>query len=355
VSAVLFEEVAALVAIPSVSRNERAMADHCLRRLEGAAHLETLRVGDNVLARTDLGRPSRLILAGHLDTVPPNGNESPRVIGDVLWGLGAADMKGGVAVMLETLLAVPEPSVDLTFIGYVCEEIDQRFSGLRHLADEAPEWLEADAAILGEPTSSLVEAGCQGHLRLKVRTGGVRAHSARPWMGRNAVHRLGPVLEAVAGYEGRRPVIDGCEYREALQAVRVEGGVAFNVVPDEATVWLNHRFAPDRTVEEAFEAAAHVVAPALEAASGDTVTLEEAVAGAAPFLGHPLLAKLVEATGQPPKAKLGWTDVAFFSARGVPACNFGPGDSTVAHSADERVERSDLERAYATLVALVSS
>jgi succinyl-diaminopimelate desuccinylase len=350
----LLERVADLVDIPSVSRNEKAIADHVAALLAGATHLETMRLGDNVLARTSLGRASRLILAGHLDTVPPNGNETARIDGDVLWGLGSADMKGGLAVMLETVLGVTEPAVDVTFIGYVCEEIDQHFSGLRHIAEHSPEWLEADAAILGEPTSSLVEAGCQGVLRLKVRTGGVRAHSARPWMGRNAIHRLAPVLAAVAAYEGRRPVIDGCEYREALQAVRVDGGVAANVVPDAATVWVNHRFAPDRNVEEAFEGVASLLAPCLDASGGDTVTLEDSAPAAAPFLAHPLLGRLVEATGQAPKAKLGWTDVAFFSARGVPACNFGPGASTVAHSADERVERADLERALEVMVALVS-
>lgn len=351
----LLERVAELVDIPSVSHEEAALADHLESLLVPVAHLETARIGDNVLARTSFGRPSRLVLAGHLDTVPANDNASARIDKDVLWGLGSADMKGGLAVMLEVLLEVDRPAVDLTFIGYACEEVDQRYSGLGQLASAAPEWLEADAAILGEPTASRVEAGCQGVLRFKVMLRGERAHSARPWVGVNAIHRLAPLLDAIAGYEGRRPVIDGCEYHEALQAVSVSGGVAANVVPDEAIVVVNHRFAPDRDAEEALEAVRAVLEPALEASRGDVVEVEASSSSARPFLTHPLLARLVEASGEPPRAKLGWTDVSFFSARDVPACNFGPGDPTLAHTAAERVERSELERAYEVLGALVTS
>lgn len=329
----LLERVADLIDIPSVSHDEAAIADHLESLVAPASHLETARIGDNVLARTSLGRPLRLVLAGHLDTVPANGNASARIDGDVLWGLGAADMKGGLAVMLAVLLEVDRPAVDLTFIGYVCEEVDQHHSGLAQLARSAPEWLEADAAVLGEPTASRVEAGCQGVLRLSVTLRGERAHSARPWMGVNAIHRLAPLLNAIAGYEGRRPVIDGCEYHEALQAVSVSGGVAANVVPDEAIVGVNHRFAPDRSAEEALEAVGAVVQPVLDPSLGDMVEMVASSSSARPFLTHPLLARLVEATGEPPTAKLGWTDVSFFSARGVAACNFRAG------TADARAHR----------------
>jgi succinyl-diaminopimelate desuccinylase len=346
---------AELVDIPSVSLGEALIANRIEALLSGAPHLEVRRLGNNVLARTSLGRPTRLMLAGHLDTVPANGNERAVVVGDTLHGLGSADMKGGVAVMAEVTRRVTVPTVDVTFVAYVCEEIDQRHSGLREIAASAPEWLDADAAILGEPTASVVEAGCQGVLQVDVEVGGERAHTARAWMGTNAIHRLGKVLAAVAGYEGRRPVIDGCEYREALQAVRVEGGVANNVVPDSALVVLNNRFAPDVGVEEAFAAVRHVVDPALDPALGDRVTLAAAALPAAPGLGHRLLACLVEASAAPPRAKLGWTDVSFFSARGVPAANFGPGEPTLAHSASEMVERADLERAYSVLHGLLTS
>lgn len=340
---------AELVDIPSVSHHEANVADHVEARLAGCSHLEVRRLGDNVLARTSLGRAMRVVLAGHLDTVPANGNESAVVDGDVCHGLGSADMKGGLAVMLELTRRCAAPAVDVTFIAYVCEEVEQEHSGLGQIAAAAPEWLEADAAILGEPTASLVEAGCQGVLNITVEVRGERAHTARPWMGVNAIHRLGAVLGAVSAYEGRRPVIDGCEYREALQAVSVDGGVANNVVPDSARVVLNHRFAPDRTIGEAFDATRLLLAPHLEPAAGDTVELLAGSLPAPPGLGHPLLGRLVASSTKPPRAKLGWTDVSFFSARGTPAANFGPGEPTLAHTAGERVERSDLERAYRSL------
>jgi succinyl-diaminopimelate desuccinylase len=211
----------------------------------------------------------------------------------------------------------------------------------------------ADAAVLGEPTSALVEAGCQGVLRIGVTMAGERAHTARPWMGVNAIHRLGPVLGLAQSYAGRRPVIDGCEYREALQAVGIEGGVAGNVVPDGAVVVLNHRFAPDRDVDEAFAELFAYLEPAIETSRGDKIVLEGSSPSAAPRLGHPLLASLVARSGQPPRAKLGWTDVAFFSERAIPAANFGPGDPTLAHSAGEKVERVEIETVYAVLRSLI--
>ena len=370
---------AELVAIPSVSHNEAAIADFVEQHLRstGSDVLEVTRIGDNLCARTSLGLGQRLILAGHLDTVPANGNETARVEGDVLSGLGAADMKGGLAVFLETARAicaqaVADPAVagpaptragplgtDVTFIFYVCEEVDRRHSGLLQIEAAEPGWLEADAAVLGEPTAALVEAGCQGVLRIAVEARGERAHTARPWMGRNAIHRLGSVLEAVSSYEPRSPVIDGCEYREALQAVAVEGGVANNVVPDWARLVLNHRFAPDRSADEAFDAVSRLVLGTVRDAAGPhpaedlTLTLEDSAAPALPGLDHPLIGALVAASGRPPRAKLGWTDVSFFASRGVPAANFGPGEPTLAHSAGEKVDRAQLDHALATLLSVI--
>ena len=198
------------------------------------------------------GRDRRLVLAGHLDTVPPvDGNEEPRIVGDTLYGVGAADMKGGLAVFLHLAGTIPEPAVDVTWCFYACEEVEQRFNGLRQLWEQRPDLLEADAAILGEPTGGVVEAGCQGTMRARITMAGRRAHTARPATGRNAIHRLAPVLTAVAAYESRRPVLDGCEFAEQLQVVHIDGGVAGNVVPDQASVTINHRFAPDRTGDEA--------------------------------------------------------------------------------------------------------
>jgi succinyl-diaminopimelate desuccinylase len=305
-----------------------------------------------VVARTALGRAQRLLLVGHLDTVPPDGNATPRLVGDELWGRGAADMLGAVAVFLQLAAELREPEVDLTYVFYAREEVAAQHSGLEEVFSLRPDLLAGDAAIIGEPTDGGVEAGCQGTARLRVTLGGRRAHTARAWMGRNAIHRLAPILGALAGYEERRPVISGLQFREALQAVAVEGGVAGNVVPDAATLTINSRFAPDRTAPEAFAAVEAVVAPFLE--PGDRIELVECSDAARPGVDHPLLAQLASLAAGPVQPKLGWTDVARFSARGVPAVNFGPGDATLAHRADERVEADCLMAVYSALARLVT-
>lgn len=342
-----------LVAMPSESFQEAAVVAWLEQELRAVDGLEVTRVGDNVVARTTLGRPERVVLAGHTDTVPENaGNGRARVDGDVLWGLGSSDMKSGLAVMLDLARTVREPAVDVTYVFYAREEVAAEHSGLEELVRERPDLLAGDLAILGEPTFGAVEAGCQGTLRLEVGLAGARSHSARPWMGRNAIHRLGPLLAAVAAVETRRPVIAGCEFREALQAVGVSGGVANNVVPDHAVVALNHRFAPDRTVEEAVAWVRSVIDPFLE--DGDTVELADAAPAGHPAVDHPRLARVIADQGLEVRAKLGWTDVARFSALGVPAANIGPGDPTLAHTVDERVERAPLEACHAALTALIT-
>lgn len=344
---------AELVDIPSESHQERAIADHLEARLRARPHLTVDRVGDNVVARTDRGRPTRVVLAGHTDTVPADGNARARLEGDVLWGLGAADMKGGVAVQLALAEALEDPGVDVTYVFYAGEEVDAAHNGLGHLVRDRPDLVTGDVALLGEPTGGAIEAGCQGTLRLEVRLRGQRAHSARPWTGRNAIHRLGAVLREVDAWPGRRPVVDGCEYREALQAVAVSGGVAPNVIPDRATVLLNHRFAPDRTGAEAQAVVEALLAPHLD--DGDEVELLDLAEGARPGLDHPVLHRLVHHHGLPVTAKLGWTDVARFARLGIPACNLGPGDPLLAHQADERIERQVLDRTYAVLLDVLSN
>jgi len=340
---------AELVDIPSVSHNERAITDHLERMLRGVPWLELERVGENLVARTQLGRPQRLVLAGHTDTVPVNQNDRARIEGDVLHGLGACDMKSGVAVLAELARTVAEPAVDVTYVFYACEEVEARFNGVNALFATRPDLLAGDAAVLAEPTGARIEAGCQGTMRVEVTLAGERAHSARAWLGRNAIHRLGEVLSRVAAYEARAVTIDGCEFREGLQAVRVEGGVAGNVVPDKATVWLNHRFAPDRSPDDAKEHVRTVIGAV------DGFEVVDMAAPAVPALDHPLLRALVEQTGQAPRAKLGWTDVSRFAENGVPATNFGPGDPTIAHTRGEHVTRGDLEAVHAALLALLRS
>ncbi|MFP3899282.1 MAG: succinyl-diaminopimelate desuccinylase [Acidimicrobiia bacterium] len=342
---------AELVDIPSESFEEAAIADDVEARLRALGHLEVHRVGGNVVARTALGRPARLVVAGHLDTVPANGTAAARVDGDVLWGLGATDMKGGLAVMLALAESVAEPAIDVTWVFYVGEEVAAVHNGLAHLFAEHRQLVTGDAAVLGEPTGGVIEAGCQGTMRVRVHLAGARAHTARPWMGENAIHRAGHLLAAVGTYRERRPVIHGCEYREALQAVAVEGGVAGNVVPDRCTVTLNHRFAPDRTVEQARAHVQSVLSPYVS--TRDEVEVVDVAGAAAPGLDHPLLAALRDRNGLAVRAKLGWTDVARFAAEGIPAVNLGPGDPTLAHTAQERVERQTLETVYAALRELL--
>ena len=327
------ELTAALVDIPSESRGEARIADEVEAALRAqTSGFEIIRNGEAVLARTSLGRPSRALLAGHLDTVPVADNLPSRFEGDQLHGCGTADMKSGDAVFLHLAATVAEPAHDLTLVFYDCEEIDSAANGLGRIERELPDWLSADVAILGEPTAGYIEAGCQGTLRVVVSANGTRAHSARSWLGDNAIHKLGAVLDRLAAYRPRRVEIDGCEYREGLSAVRIDGGVAGNVIPDAASVTINFRFAPDRSVDAALQHV-HEVLDGLDVA----IELTDSAAGALPGLSQPAAKALVEAAGGQVRAKYGWTDVSRFAALGVPAVNFGPGDPNLAHRRDERV------------------
>lgn len=348
----LLHLTAELIDIPSPSFEERAIVEHIEAELRAVPWLDVDRVGDNLVARTSLGRDTRLVLAGHTDTVPANGNERARIDGDVLWGLGACDMKGGLAVMLELARSVAEPVVDVTYVFYAREEVAAVHNGLAELFELRPDLLAGDVALLGEPTGAAVEAGCQGTMRFRIDLAGRRAHPARAWMGVNAVHRLAPVLERLASYEPRRPEVGGCTFHEALLAVGVEGGVAGNVVPDSVSLTVNHRFAPDRSIDDAEAHVRSVFADLL--GEGDTIERTDAAAGAWPATDHPLVQRLVARNGLEVRAKLGWTDVARFSAAGIPAANFAPGDPTIAHAPDERVERADLEVAHAALLDLLT-
>jgi len=346
----LLSLTAELVDIPSVSSDEKAIADYIESELRQISGLQVERIGDNLVARTNLGHAQRILLAGHTDTVP--GTQGSRIDGDTLWGLGSADMKSGLAVMLELARTITEPKIDVTWVFYVCEEVQSDLNGLRHLFVEAENLLEADAAVLGEPTNGMIEAGCQGTMRFEVSLRGTRAHTARPWMGVNAIHRAGSLLSAIDQYQHREPEIDGCKYREALQVVNISGGIAGNVVPDETVLLINHRYAPDRNGEEAESHVKEFLTPYLR--EGDLITLIDHAPAAAPGLNHPLISSLIESNELTVKAKLGWTDVAFFAERGIPAVNFGPGDPILAHTENENVQRTPLEETFAALVDLLT-
>ncbi|MFD1940216.1 succinyl-diaminopimelate desuccinylase [Nonomuraea mangrovi] len=326
---------AAIVDIESVSGNEKVLADAVEETLRRLPHLTVDRSGETVVARTNIGRPERVLIAGHLDTVPLAGNLPSRVEGDLLYGCGTSDMKAGVAVALKLAALLPEPNRDVTYVFYDCEEVEAERNGLTRVSRDHADWLAADFAVLMEPTDGVIEGGCQGTLRAEITTRGKRAHSARSWLGVNAIHAVEPILATLNAYEARRPVVDGLEYHEGLNAVTIHGGVAGNVIPDQAVVTVNYRFAPDLSLAEA---ESHV----RELFDGFEVAFTDGAPAARPGLTHPVAAAFVAAVGGTPRAKLGWTDVARFSALGVPAVNYGPGDPNLAHQQGEYASLSQI-------------
>ena len=318
----------ALCDIESVSGNERRLAEAVELVLREVPHLTVQRDGDTVVAQTDLGRAERVVLAGHLDTVPLGDNLPCRVEDGRIHGCGTTDMKSGVAVQLRLAAQLDRPNRDVTYVFYDNEEVEAEKNGLGRVARNHPEWLAADFAILMEPTNAAVEGGCQGTLRADVVFSGHRAHSARSWMGENAVHKAGEVLQRLAAYEAEQVDIDGLVYREGLNAVGIRGGVAGNVIPDECVVEVNYRFAPSRSEAEAADVGRRVL-------DGFDVRVTDSAPGALPGLSHPAAAAFVAMVGREPLPKFGWTDVARFSALGVPAVNYGPGDPMVAHQREE--------------------
>ncbi len=326
-----------LVDIESVSGNEQEIADALEKALRELDHLEVQRFGHTLVARTHQGHAERVVIAGHIDTVPLNANLPSRRDEENIHGLGSCDMKGGVAIALRLAATMPVTNRDITYLFYECEEVEAERNGLQLLAESNPDLMQADFAILMEPSDAVVEAGCQGTLRVDVTTRGERAHSARSWMGVNAIHGAADVLARLNAYEPRKPVIDGLEYHEGLNAVYISGGVAGNVLPDECVVSVNYRFAPDRSVDEAY---AHM----REVFDGFEIELSDSAPAAMPGLSVPAAAAFIEAVGGTANPKFGWTDVARFSGLGIPAVNFGPGDPHLAHKQDEFVPLEHIVR-----------
>lgn len=332
--------------LPSVSGEEKLLADAVEAALQGLGHLEVLRHGDTVVARTRLGRPERVVLAGHLDTVPIARNLPSWLEGEgesaTLHGRGSCDMKSGVAVQLRIAESVREPVRDLTFVFYDHEEVQASLNGLGRVARTHPEWIMGDFAVLLEPSSATVEGGCNGTLRVEVSTHGAAAHSARAWMGHNAIHDAGHILTRLSAYEPRSVEVEGLVYREGVNAVGIRGGIAGNVIPDLCVVTVNYRFAPDRTIEEATN---HL----RDLFDGFDLVVTDAAEGARPGLDHPAAKAFLAAIGSPPAPKYGWTDVARFSALGIPAVNYGPGNPSLAHRDDEHCPVSEILACERTL------
>ena len=329
----------ALIDIESVSGNETEIAGSIEAALRRYGHLAVTRDGNVVLARTELGRGSRVVIAGHIDTVPVANNLPSRVTGTdhdtLVWGRGACDMKGGVAVQLAAAAALNQPARDVTWIFYDCEEVEASRNGLTRISRERPGDLAGDFAVLCEPSNARVEGGCQGTMRIEVRLLGVAAHSARAWMGRNAVHDAAPVLQRLVEYQPAEIEVDGLLFREGLNAVRISGGTAGNIIPDSCQIEINYRFAPDKSPEQAEEHIRQVL-------KGFPLEVTDVAAGARPGLDRPAAKEFVAAVGGEPSAKFGWTDVARFSAMGVPAVNFGPGNPSKAHADDEFCPAADV-------------
>jgi succinyl-diaminopimelate desuccinylase len=338
----IVELTAALVDVESVSGNERPITDSIEAALGSVPWLELWRHQNSLVARTDLGRPERVVIAGHVDTVPVNSNLPSRNEGEQLYGLGSCDMKGGVAVGLTLASQLAEPNRDVTYVFYEAEEVEAELNGLTLIAAANPQILEADFAVLMEPSDGVVEAGCQGSMHVDVSASGVRAHSARSWNGVNAIHLATDILTRLTSYEPRRPLIDGLRYHEGLNAVAIRGGVAGNVLPDECTVSVNYRFAPDRSPAEA---EAHL----RELFAAYDVEVRDAAPGALPGLERPAAAAFVEAVGGTVNPKFGWTDVSRFSALGTPAVNFGPGNPELAHTQGEFVPHAQLHSCLAQM------
>ena len=322
-----------LVDVASVSGDETAITDLVEQALRPYAHLRVIRDGNVVVARTELGRAERVVVAGHLDTVPIAGNVPSRVSEEggrtMVWGRGACDMKGGVAASLAAAAVLTAPRRDVTWIFYDCEEVEEQRNGLHRLAQSHPEHLDAVFAVLCEPSNARIEGGCQGTMRVLVELTGVAAHSARSWKGHNAVHDAGAVLQRLQAHVPREVEVDGLTYREGLNAVGISGGIAGNVIPDRCEIAVNYRYAPDKSPAEAEAYVREVLA-------GVPLRVTDVAPGARPGLDQPAAAEFLAAVGGEPSAKFGWTDVARFSARGVPAVNFGPGDPSLAHADDER-------------------
>ena len=342
----------AICDIPSVSGDEKTLADAIEAAVTPLGHLQVFRHGNTVIARTDLGRAQRVAIAGHIDTVPINANLPTRDIEidgvPYLWGRGTVDMKAGTAVQLKLAAELVEPAIDITWMWYDNEEVEASKNGLGLLAAVRPDLFEADFAILGEPSNGEVEGGCNGTMRAIVRTSGVRAHSARAWIGENAIHRAAPILTRLAEYRAREVPVEGLLYRESLSAVRIAGGVAGNVIPDACEVEVNYRFAPSKSAAEAETHLRGVLA-------GFDVEITDAAEGARPGLDAEIAKQFVAAVGAEPRPKYGWTDVARFSALGIPAVNYGPGDPHLAHHDEERVPLAEIDAVERGLRAWLTS
>lgn len=331
-----------LVNISSVSKDERSIADSIEEALKKYSHLKLTRINNSIVAQTNFGNKQRVVIAGHIDTVPANNNFPGKIKDSEVVGLGSVDMKSGIAVALKLASEITSSNYDVTYLFYESEEIETKFNGLELITQQQKALLDCDFAILMEPTNGILEVGCQGSLRFEVSSGGKRSHSARWWNGENAIHKTNKILEILNNYKSREPEIDGYQFREGLQAVKINGGIAGNVVPDSVTVSINHRFAPDTSIDQATQNMKTMF-------KDFNFQLVDAANAAPTGLSNPLIKEFVSSIGKNIAPKFGWTDVARFASAGIPAINFGPGDPNLAHHPDEKVSIAQINDVYECL------
>jgi len=331
-----------LVNISSVSKDEKSIADSIEEALKKCNHLKLTRVNNSLVAQTSFGNKQRVVIAGHIDTVPANNNFPGKINNSEVVGLGSVDMKSGIAVALKLASEITSSNFDITYFFYESEEIETKFNGLELITKQQKDLLNCDFAILMEPTNGILEVGCQGSLRFEVSTSGKRSHSARWWNGENAIHKTNKILEILNNYKSREPEIDGYKFREGLQAVKINGGIAGNVVPDSVSVSINHRFAPDTSIDQATTNMKNLF-------KDFNFLLVDAANAAPTGLSNPVIKDFVSSIGKSIAPKFGWTDVARFASNGIPAINFGPGDPNLAHHPDEKVLISQINDVYESL------
>jgi succinyl-diaminopimelate desuccinylase len=340
----------ALVDIRSESHAEQQATAHVLATLR-AGGVPVRDAGDScVLAgTTERGERPLVLLAGHLDTVPAQGNWPGRRAHGRVEGLGASDMKGGVAVMLKLALAQPPASVDVGYVFFGREEVPAAEGALQPLLEREPGLREADLAIVLEPTANAVHAGCLGNINARWTFSGRSGHSARPWLADNAIERAARGVLALSSIEPEDVLLDGLRYRQVVSVTTIEAGVARNVIPGNARADVNFRYSPALDPDAAERLLRGWCEPHGE------LELLSSSRGVRPPLANPLVAGLAEATGAAVQPKQAWTPVADFAQFGIDAVNLGPGDPALAHRVDEHVEIDALVRCHETLEAFLCS
>ncbi len=341
-----------LVNIESVSGNEGTLTDFFVREMRAVGLHPAKRARDWALFKPEPSGKPVVLLAGHSDTVPAQGNLPGHLEGEWVRGLGASDMKAGLAVMLElarALGSMSEASVEPWFLLFGQEEMALEASLLPKIFAACPFLSEVDLVLMMEPTANTIQAGCLGNIIARLEFDGVAAHSARPWLGKNAIHEAVRGLQALAGAEIRDAQVGGLTFREVVSVTTIQGGVADNVVPDHVIAGVNFRYAPDRTPAEA-------KARLRELAGADgRLTIVSNAPPAPVAVANPLLGRLREIGGMALEPKQAWTPVAEFAQAGHDAVNYGPGDPALAHRRDERVAVSALSESLAVLRRFISA